>query len=447
MTPMRPALLLLTLASLATLSPALADATKKPRAVRAMPASAPEAAGGRHLDEAIKVWRRALASNASGRTTKRISLVAEGYQAGEERLFLADAERMAAEVYTTPVGQTIMARWNVEFYYVFKASPQAVALDRQAKTLFGTRLSGAGFVLADDGKQALQALSKRAAPRAKDAVGVVVRLAGSDQNPDFVRASADLRRPLMPTVPVMLLPSGGADTLIHELGHALFGLADEYGSDHAGAPSAAVFEDYAHCPNVSDDADTTRWRHVPGAKVIEGGAGHAKGVYRPFASCRMNESYSMNFCAFCQGYIEAVMQSEHHSSDQMQAGMRAFDLLDPASFKANVTGDKALLKSYPSQEVQGIHGVIPVKANQTFTLRWAAPRLLPKGWRVELLGGDGAPRVLRAKGTATALTIEGGLPARKDAAGAPVKSYYWVMLYMDGYARVQPFIAGIVRVD
>lgn len=99
-----------------------------------------------------------------------------------------------------------------------------------------------------------------------------------------------------------------ARTLVHELGHALGGLADEYGgigASYQGPEPAA--------PNVSKNASTAtkkwaKWLSAPAAGVSNavsvgnvGGYEFNSGILRPSPTCKMNDSRTdIAFCPVCQ---------------------------------------------------------------------------------------------------------------------------------------------------
>jgi hypothetical protein len=110
----------------------------------------------------------------------------------------------------------------------------------------------------------------------------------------------------------------GRGTLVHESGHALGGLADEYDT---------IYPDYPECgidcdePNVTRQTDRShvKWSHwidpatpvptpggTPGIGVFEGARYQRTGVYRPtYASCLMR----LRFPSYCSVCTEALTLS------------------------------------------------------------------------------------------------------------------------------------------
>ncbi|MFT3713940.1 MAG: M64 family metallopeptidase [Archangium sp.] len=113
-----------------------------------------------------------------------------------------------------------------------------------------------------------------------------------------------------------------ADTFAHEMGHALFGLHDEY-SEIEGGPSlvssmVATDEDLRAvdsavflAPNISLSPTSPKFG---GATVgIEGGMGFTTGVYRWGGACLMNDSTSP-FCPVCRKAAQERVRARRSAS-------------------------------------------------------------------------------------------------------------------------------------
>lgn len=107
---------------------------------------------------------------------------------------------------------------------------------------------------------------------------------------------------------------GRADnTVLHEFGHALAGLGDEYTAATTHRPRAP-----REAPNLSTTGsrDEVPWRHwlearVPGIDVYEGAAGQVKGAFKPTTrSCMMDNGEF--FCPVCR---EAMVLAIHRYVD------------------------------------------------------------------------------------------------------------------------------------
>lgn len=102
-------------------------------------------------------------------------------------------------------------------------------------------------------------------------------------------------------------------TALHELGHSLFCLADEYDGQGKKGKTNRTIEPKQ--PNITLDPRGARWRHlVQGA--VEGADGYDLGIYRPTKNCRMRV-FSVGdpgFCVVCQ---EAILRKLESYSDEL----------------------------------------------------------------------------------------------------------------------------------
>jgi len=109
---------------------------------------------------------------------------------------------------------------------------------------------------------------------------------------------------------------------LHELGHGMFGLADEY--DGVRGTYTGGREPSAPNITIETDRDKLKWRHLvsPDTPVptqmhgeplentrlryevglFEGGSRFERGVYRPAHNCRMRQS-AAGFCDVCEEHI------------------------------------------------------------------------------------------------------------------------------------------------
>lgn len=99
--------------------------------------------------------------------------------------------------------------------------------------------------------------------------------------------------------------------LVHELGHALFGLADEYTDIEEELPRSyrvlGVARPLERSPNVTDDPEGLQWASLV-TSAREGGMRYRHGVYHPTDSCRMGDDSRKPFCAVCRAHIQSVME-------------------------------------------------------------------------------------------------------------------------------------------
>ena len=115
-----------------------------------------------------------------------------------------------------------------------------------------------------------------------------------------------------------------AAVFVHELGHSLAGLGDEYYS------SAVAYEDFYNLktepwePNLTTLVDfDSKWRDkiltgtpipTPNEDIykgvtglFEGGGYMAKGIYRPYLDCRMKSNTAEGFCPICNEAINKII--------------------------------------------------------------------------------------------------------------------------------------------
>ncbi len=112
--------------------------------------------------------------------------------------------------------------------------------------------------------------------------------------------------------------------MLHELGHGLIGLADEYYTSDVAYQNFFDLKVEPWQPNITTmvnfdkkwkhlvdkdtpipTPDTNEYKQVTG--VFEGGGYVAKGVYRPAVNCRMKTNEAKGFCPACQEAITQVI--------------------------------------------------------------------------------------------------------------------------------------------
>ncbi len=238
-----------------------------------------------------------LASDAAPGTGDAYDLVfvSEGYRATEEAQFLADARAASKRVATEQAAAPLRAMKPFSFHYVFVPSNAAGAPHADgaapADTAFKAHVDATGWLDTDD------AAAETAATTAPDVDGVVILIKFATGAP-FVRSNADVRPASSGRV---RLARGSDDALIHELGHTIGGLGDEY-TEHEGEPPEEQRKGVALFSNLSLDPTGARWKAIV-PTAFEGGGRYKKGVWRGEEHCRMNECTSGEFCAVCKAAI------------------------------------------------------------------------------------------------------------------------------------------------
>lgn len=264
------------------------------------------------------LWGQEVQTLASGGASEdRVDLVilAEGYTRAEAARFEADARGVVEAIRSHGLYGRYKRFFNV--HAVFSPAQASGILPRSGgpdTTLFGTRQRGGTMVSAD------WARVQRAALRAPDVDKMIV----------FCNTEQDIGMRSGNVVFVSRVDT--ADTILHELGHTLANLADEYvRSSGRSAREAARDLEADPRPNVASRHQLQalpweRWVEpgtpVParagtkGVSAWEGGFTATEGVYRPReAGCRMRYFRNGPFCEPCR---EALVLSLHAMTSPTQ---------------------------------------------------------------------------------------------------------------------------------
>ncbi|MDN5290732.1 MAG: hypothetical protein PWQ06_971, partial [Anaerophaga sp.] len=111
---------------------------------------------------------------------------------------------------------------------------------------------------------------------------------------------------------------------VHETGHGLAGLGDEYYYNDSPIPDFFDKESEPWPPNLTTLVNfDIKWKHLvadtvpiptpqtPKYKnvtgVFEGGGYSAKGIYRPALNCRMKSNEAKGFCEVCRQSIKRII--------------------------------------------------------------------------------------------------------------------------------------------
>lgn len=234
--------------------------------------------------------------------------VAEGYTADEQAKFVADARRFEEALFATPPFDTRRADFNI--WAVGTVSEES-GTDLSGKGVFKhTALNSGYYTFGID--RYLTTPDMKAVRDAVwnvpcDAIFILVNTdayGGGGMYNFYAMGTAD-----HPRTPVVF---------VHELGHSLAGLADEYFS------SEVAYQDFYNLkyepwePNITTLVDFgSKWkdllptgtpiptpldeehREKPG--VFEGGGYVAKGIYRPMDHCMMRD-----YAPFCPACVRAI---------------------------------------------------------------------------------------------------------------------------------------------
>jgi hypothetical protein len=116
--------------------------------------------------------------------------------------------------------------------------------------------------------------------------------------------------------------ASSGDVFVHEIGHALTNLADEYDYGDGAVPAKEPIEANV---TLEKDAAKVKWKHwieakVPGIGVFEGGQYCRRSVYRPKVDCLMKR-LNTDLCEVClerqvQRFFENVSIIDDSTSNQ-----------------------------------------------------------------------------------------------------------------------------------
>lgn len=239
-----------------------------------------------------RIVETALVSGERSQRRFDMVFVGAGFDADEVEEYAAEVRRLCLEITSTQPFSRLRSLLNL--YRVDGAVDRAV--DRLGALGVNVSLEDQRLMTVDDD----QAIAKaRASVHTADLVLVVVnttRYGGSAG-----RVAVTTRH-----------PRGGA-LLLHEIGHAGFDLADEYGPGgerHPGPEPRRVNVTLERDPARSKWADLLALDGSVGC--FEGGDRYEYGVYRPQSNCRMR-SLQAPFCVVCSRAITRTLLAHAHA--------------------------------------------------------------------------------------------------------------------------------------
>lgn len=203
--------------------------------------------------------------------------------------------------------------------------------------------------------------------------------------------------------------------IIHEAGHVIARLADEYGGELPDMKflKGRSLPNFLPYPNVSTNlknpkwrawlsSDVTRARPTPEEEsppdrvgIFEGGSYVNFGVYRPQSTCMMKR-HSAEFCAVCQEqWIKRIYRFSNISDGftpqfgPLQRSIRT-DPYTPVAFAAQVVHDNDIHTTWRIRERFELDWTV-----RQFTQDYApfTTRLVPGHWVVECILEDHSPKI------------------------------------------------------
>ena len=253
--------------------------------------------------------------------SKKLDLLvlAEGYTREETETFFNDAEKMVSELFKTPPYDRLKNKITVRAMAV--SSAESGTDDPVKDEWKNTAMESTFNTFGTD--RYLESLSTwkiydYAAAHPRDHIIVLVntkKYGGGGVYNHFSITSAG--------------HSQSAKVLIHEIGHGLAGLGDEYYSSEVTYSGFFDLDTEPWHPNITTLVDfDSKWKNLledsilipTPAKhkyknitgVFEGAGYTAKGIYRPAFNCRMKSNEAAGFCEVCRLSIENIVNFYTH---------------------------------------------------------------------------------------------------------------------------------------
>ncbi|MDO5607320.1 MAG: M64 family metallopeptidase [Capnocytophaga sp.] len=240
-----------------------------------------------------------------------LAIVAEGYTNSEKEKFFKDAQRMVDYLFSVPPFSKHLKNFNI---YAVASLSEESGTDIPDEKIFKKTIFDSSFYTFDMPRYLtasnIKAVADVAASVPYDHIYVLVntdRYGGGGFYNHMSLVSAD--DPLSEIV------------FVHELGHGLVGLADEYydSSTTFSAMYDPLVEPWE--PNITTLAKfDSKWKKlihkntpIPTPRtdkykntlgVFEGGGYSSKGIYSPMQHCRMKDNKTTYFCKACSNAIE-----------------------------------------------------------------------------------------------------------------------------------------------
>ncbi|MEM7205492.1 MAG: M64 family metallopeptidase [Planctomycetota bacterium] len=264
---------------------------------------------------------------ASGPTAERYDMVilGDGYQASEEARFDRDCQQFAQALFRQEPFQTYLQYINI--HTVFRASVDSGADHPDAtppifrNTVYNATYNVGGTPRCLSIQNATQAAMDAAlAPATEGRVLVFVN------DPRYGGCASQFA----------VSYNGGSMTQvqIHELGHSIGGLADEYDYPSSGYSGPEPSE--VNATKSSTGNKWSRWFGVSGISAFEGCKYHQTGLFRPRADCLMR-NLGQPLCAVCQENLVLKLHVHASAIHAPQPAATALRLFQPAQQEFSFT--------------------------------------------------------------------------------------------------------------
>lgn len=270
-------------------------------------------------------------------------IAAEGFRAAERAPFLGHAERLAGTIRAQEPFAAFADRLKVSVAWAASRDsgiPRVMEYDRAAgrwaaraadrASVFQTTLYAGRFVIEVGDYHAVRAVRAATADPVDNLVVVVNEpgYGGGARAAADVPAAAYHAHKAADPIPypdalaeftfgltvVTCEPKAGGRVLIHELGHSLANLGEEY-FDPSATFRPAANHPAARKPNVSavGDPGRVKWKDLlgrDGVGLYEGAEGFGRGLFRPWDDgCVMRLPGHPRFCPVCTRAVEAELRA------------------------------------------------------------------------------------------------------------------------------------------
>jgi hypothetical protein len=219
-----------------------------------------------------------------------ILFMPEGYTEAELPQFHDDVGNMLAALRTLPDMAALNGHFAFAYQDIASAESGIGRGDVPKDTAFG--------MVYEDGEAPRNALVLESTTGRKSGTNELMRVAKSETGSEIVVIVPNVQAGRSSAVPqqITLVNHGNAPrTMLHELGHAVAGLADEYVDERRCDPARA-----GHRHNTTTDRENPPWAGIYSGEPVLGAEYCAAGVYRPTAECLMRNHYDTDhLCPVC----------------------------------------------------------------------------------------------------------------------------------------------------
>lgn len=256
-----------------------------------------------------------LMDNGKPRSKVDVAILPEGYQASEMKKFLADAQRMLDAMFKVSPFKEAKHDFNV---YAVEVPSQESGTDVPGEGIYRNTAFNSTFYTFDTPRyltsQDMLSIHDAAAAVPYDHVYVLV-------NTDRYGGGGFYNYLSLTSVDDVLAEK----VFIHEFGHGLAGLADEYYSSDVAYADYYNLEVEPWEPNITTLVDfKSKWaelideatpqptprtnKYSKTVGLFEGGGYQSKGIYSPVMDCRMKSNEPDVFCPVCERAIQEVIE-------------------------------------------------------------------------------------------------------------------------------------------